>query len=370
MQMNMTLRLPLFFAVSTLLAAAPASADTAAIFELPSGVAVRIIEAPFKASLFKLEGCADQDSACRINGRVPFGTPFGLPKTYVKSIIVSFRTRSYSLDASDMYDAWGARDPEIPGVIRYFGGRCLNAKHCRFRGLFSDAAGTFVAEWLVVNGISVRTVLTASGDVIRLFTQNIDPSPDYSEADEFGVLLDRAAKRDVISPDGQWFVSVEQGANGAATLMLNSATSENPRRLLTVQRLGWVLWSPDSRRFALTEMASDNHFVGSVWSVDTEQSPCQDASSVLLPRLRQSLAVDSKLDKVSSRALTWITPDQLLIGLHGRSFRSSETRGKHTTIHYHFKAIVLDAVRCLPMSELNASEADSKIGRSLESLKW
>ena len=118
-----------------------AFADTTAAFMLPRGVAVRIVEAPFKASRFKVQGCSDQDSGCRINGRIPIGTAFGLPKTYVKSITVSFKGRSYPLDASDMCNAWGGRPLEVPGVVRYFGGKCFDPKNCQFRGLFSDAAG-------------------------------------------------------------------------------------------------------------------------------------------------------------------------------------------------------------------------------------
>lgn len=75
-----------------------------------------------------------------------------------------------------MYNAWGNRPVEYPGVVRYFGGKCFDKKNCQFRGLFSDAAGTFVAEWLIVDGHSTRTVLTSSSDVVVLFTENIDPA--------------------------------------------------------------------------------------------------------------------------------------------------------------------------------------------------
>ena len=44
--------------------------------------------------------------------------------------------------------------------------------------MFSDAAGSFVAEWQIVNGISTRTVLTSSNDVVHLLMEHIDP-PEY-----------------------------------------------------------------------------------------------------------------------------------------------------------------------------------------------
>jgi len=161
-----------------LFATAAVAADKTSTFTLPSGVKVTIVEVPFEKSLFKIEGCSDRDSVCRINGHAPFGVAFGLPKTYVKSITVSFKGRSNSLDASDMYNAWGSRPLEHPGSIRYFGGKCFDNGNCQLRGLFSDGAGTFVAEWAIVNGLSIRTVLTGSDDVVNLFMKNIDP-PEY-----------------------------------------------------------------------------------------------------------------------------------------------------------------------------------------------
>jgi hypothetical protein len=147
-------------------------------FELPSGVRVEIVEATFNKALFKVSECGVHAPACLINGHVPFGNDFTLPKTYTKSITVSYQGQSYSLDVSDMYDAWGTRPLEYKGGIRYFGGKCFDAKSCQFRGVFSDGAGTFVAEWRIVGGVSIRTVLTYSNDVVRLFMQHIDP-PEF-----------------------------------------------------------------------------------------------------------------------------------------------------------------------------------------------
>lgn len=77
-----------------------------------------------------------------------------------------------------MYNGWGSHPLEYKGVIRYFGGKCFDTKNCQFRGLFSDAAGTFVAEWRIVNELPIRTMLTNSDDVVNLFIKNIDP-PEF-----------------------------------------------------------------------------------------------------------------------------------------------------------------------------------------------
>lgn len=162
-------------AVVLLVVSVSAIADDEARFTLPSGVNIKIVEAPFEKQLFKVTGCTEGSKTCLINGRVPVGTASSLPKTYVKSISVTYLGQSYSLDTTDMYDAWGRRPLEVKGVVRYFGGKCFDAKNCQLRGLFSDAAGSFVAEWRIVDGVPMRTVLSDSSDIVHLFMQNIDP---------------------------------------------------------------------------------------------------------------------------------------------------------------------------------------------------
>lgn len=154
-----------------------AVADTTAQFVLPSGVKVAIVEELFSPTKARIVGCSvgGETLGCLIDGGIPFGILGGVPKTYVKSLSIAERGKSYLLDVSGMYDAWGARPLEYPGAVRYFGGWCADDRNCQFRGLFSDGASTFVAEWRVVQGRPMRTVLTDSSDVVDLFMKHIDP---------------------------------------------------------------------------------------------------------------------------------------------------------------------------------------------------
>ena len=68
----------------------------------------------------------------------------------------------------------GSPEQVIDG-FRHFGGRCFDTRNCHFRGLFGDASETFAAEWVIVDGISIRTVLTGSSDIFALFSEHIDP---------------------------------------------------------------------------------------------------------------------------------------------------------------------------------------------------
>jgi hypothetical protein len=154
------------------------AADKHSAFTLPSGVKVEIVEGDFTDSGFAASECNGQSAKCRINGHIPFGNALTIPKSYVKKLDVSYSDRSYSLDVSNMYNAWGGRPLESRQAVRYFGGRCDDQENCRFRGLFSDAAGAFAAEWVVMGGLSARTVLTDSSDILKLFREHIDP-PEF-----------------------------------------------------------------------------------------------------------------------------------------------------------------------------------------------
>lgn len=164
--------------IVALFSAVPALAGSEATFTLPSGVTVKIVEAAFEKKLFKVAGCTESSKICLINGHVPMGAAFAVPRTYVKSISVAYQGQTYFLDVADMYNAWGQRPLEEKGVVRYFGGKCFDKNNCQFRGLFSDAAGTFVAAWQIHGGSAFRTVLSDSGDIIHLFMQDIDP-PEF-----------------------------------------------------------------------------------------------------------------------------------------------------------------------------------------------
>ncbi len=168
----------LFAMLSVAFVCVDVHADTIASFVLPSGVSVRITEAQFDAKKVRISHCEEDKGVCFIDGKAPFGSFYDRPETYVRQIKVSFKKQSYVLDSSQMFNAWGDR-PLDTGSIRYFGGSCNGKKHCKFRGVFSDAAGTFAAEWLVQDGKQMRTILTSSKDVISFIADHIDPVPYY-----------------------------------------------------------------------------------------------------------------------------------------------------------------------------------------------
>lgn len=145
--------------------------DTVASFKLGSGHKVSIVEAPFVDSKLKYS----ESAPCLVNGHISFGTDCSAPTTYVKSISVELRRKTLKLDASHMFNAWGTRHfSSYEGKpVTYFVGACPSKDLCYFRGLFSDGAGTFVAEWKVFQGATTRTVISSDEEFISLFMKSM-----------------------------------------------------------------------------------------------------------------------------------------------------------------------------------------------------
>ena len=145
------------------------------VFDLKDGIKVSILEVPFDPSSHEIENCDGSEMPCLIDGHFPYGTAFNLPRTRLKKLTLSIGSSSYNLDTTGMYNAWGKRPLEYEGKIRYLGAHCYTEKSCTLRGIFSDAAGSYVAEWKIINGQPHRTVLSSTDDIMHLFMKNIDP---------------------------------------------------------------------------------------------------------------------------------------------------------------------------------------------------
>lgn len=157
------------------MACAAIQPNVVARLSLPSGIEVQIEEAPCDPGVALSEAGATSGKPCEAGKGVAFGVRGPLPKTMVKRIAVAVGNRTYELDSSGMYDAWGERPLSHPNIVRYLGGWCHDASNCQVRGVFSDGAASFAAEWRVVDGRQFRTVLTDCSDVVDLFLRNIDP---------------------------------------------------------------------------------------------------------------------------------------------------------------------------------------------------
>lgn len=92
-----------------------------------------------------------------INGKPVFGADGNIPTFVLTKATLKINDQSFILDVSDMYNPWyGTKPYEKLFSIKEDG------NHIYFRGLFSDGAGSYGAEWLIIDDSCIRTILTKS----------------------------------------------------------------------------------------------------------------------------------------------------------------------------------------------------------------
>ena len=99
-----------------------------------------------------------------IDGKQFFGTDLTVPKTQLDSAAIVIGETRVALDVSHMFNPWvNAPSPERFTLTPYEDGWLL-------AGAFSDGGGAYVARWRILNGTSIRGILTDDDDIMsRLF---------------------------------------------------------------------------------------------------------------------------------------------------------------------------------------------------------
>lgn len=150
-------------------------AESTKSFDLGDSTSVTLVERAFDPAHARIETCGETHQICRINGGAPFGIDGDMPRTYLARLTLKVGRKTYDLDTRGMYDAWGDHPLEGKGTIRYMAASCSDTAFCTLRGIFSDGGGTYVAEWQIRYGISVRTILTDSNDIVNSFLEHLEP---------------------------------------------------------------------------------------------------------------------------------------------------------------------------------------------------
>jgi len=91
-----------------------------------------------------------------------FGTDGDVPHTKLEKLILLEGTRKAPLEVSFMYDPWFEQID-----VNRFRIRSIGPRSRILTGSFSDAAGSYAAEWLIVDSIGVRTLLSNEPSVVR-----------------------------------------------------------------------------------------------------------------------------------------------------------------------------------------------------------
>lgn len=144
-------------AVSALLLVSPLSyAENRMELALKKDIKLSLTMVAFDKSKHRIKRCG-KESVCLIDGLPVFGADGAMPKTKLKSMVVTIKGRRISLDVSAMYEPWTVyKGANYAGsfTIRHSWGDIWI-----LTGGFSDGAGGYKARWLISEGKSIRTIL-------------------------------------------------------------------------------------------------------------------------------------------------------------------------------------------------------------------
>lgn len=140
-----------------LLFVSPASfADNNMELVLKKDIKLSLTMVTFDKSKHRVKRCG-KESVCLIDGLPVFGADGAMPKTKLKSMVVTIKGRRISLDVSAMYEPWTVyKGANYAGsfTIRHSWGDIWI-----LTGSFSDGAAGYKARWLISEGKSIRTIL-------------------------------------------------------------------------------------------------------------------------------------------------------------------------------------------------------------------
>jgi hypothetical protein len=130
-----------------------------AVLKLNPGLTLHLVREPFDPRMHAVKPCKvlGRLEVCLIDGRPVLGTDGEMPASKLSRAYVEVGGKTVALDVDCMYNPWFG---DSPSPVRMF--TTKEAEDGFFvRGSFSDGAGSYVAQWLVVDDSSVRTILSS-----------------------------------------------------------------------------------------------------------------------------------------------------------------------------------------------------------------
>lgn len=124
---------------------------------------------PFDSTEHRIGKCKinNYESVCLIDDKVFFGTDWTVPVNELVGLSLNIGSICINLDVSSMYNPWlGNAAPKKQFKIEVIAGGYL------VRGLFSDGAASYIAEWKIINGKSIRTLIDNNENLVLDFLEN------------------------------------------------------------------------------------------------------------------------------------------------------------------------------------------------------
>ncbi len=153
---NMKIQIIFFFLFSTFIC--NGQTDKIAI-QFNDTTSLELVKADFEPTNKKID-YLDGQYAVGIDGTILFGTDGELPRYILKEAVLRIGNRRYHIDVRNMYNPW------FEGINEDLFNIGKKGNHFHLTGIFSDGAGTYAAEWLIIGCSSIRTLITADEEKI------------------------------------------------------------------------------------------------------------------------------------------------------------------------------------------------------------
>jgi hypothetical protein len=96
-----------------------------------------------------------------VNGCPLIGTDGEYPKYQLSKAVLTIGKYNYELQVDNMYNPWFGEKPYAK-LFKYK----IDGTEIRIKAAFSDGAGSYGAEWLIVAHSSIRSILTNDEEIV------------------------------------------------------------------------------------------------------------------------------------------------------------------------------------------------------------
>jgi len=131
-----------------------------ATIQLNDSIQIDLYRIKFDSSGKKLEYLGE-NFLIAINNQLVFGIDGDLPIYKLSKAILTIGKNKFNLNVENMYNPWIGYKPFENSL-----GCIVDRSNIKIRALFSDGAGTYCVEWMVIGKSSVRTILTNDEEIM------------------------------------------------------------------------------------------------------------------------------------------------------------------------------------------------------------
>jgi hypothetical protein len=128
------------------------------------GVTLTITSRPFNPKMHAIKKCGE--AVCTIDDKVVYGGNGGIPKQEVTQFVFEKQGRRVGLDVSSMYDA-GVNNANIKKHVSVV----FLGDGYEVTGYFGEGDDTYIAQWLVIPGGTIRSHISGYEALVSLTTK-------------------------------------------------------------------------------------------------------------------------------------------------------------------------------------------------------